>query len=238
MTMMKQRTHQGGGGGGGTLMMRRRRKKKTEWNGTRGGRLCKTDDDVLMESKNRFSSKRGETCVRAAQTRRGTVGTTRGRRRRRRGDDEDEDDDDDDDDDFMRRDYDEYETRFDARNARGSGSGRKSGFSWENVRGPLLAGAFAIGLGSGVALTSSITFERSNIASTEIVDRKSPSNAVCIENGYSAIVMDQRVFVSFNPYGQSTHARCASLHFFFFTTECQMGTEKTVCMYVCMKGTH
>ena len=105
--------------------------------------------------------------------------------------------------------------------------------SWKNVRGPLLAGAFAIGLGAGVALTrygtttararlfpgagrcgdsltrslthsrsprSTITFERSNIASTEIIDRKSPSNAVCIENGYSAIVMDQRVFVSFNPY--------------------------------------
>lgn len=64
----------------------------------------------------------------------------------------------------------------------------------------LLAGAFVMGAGLGVWLSSTATFEPSNVASTEILDRKTPSAEVCLANGYSSMVFDQRLFVSFNPF--------------------------------------
>jgi len=46
---------------------------------------------------------------------------------------------------------------------------------------------------------SSASFTPSNVASTEIVDRKTPNGEICIASGYSSMVFDQRLFVSFNP---------------------------------------
>lgn len=46
---------------------------------------------------------------------------------------------------------------------------------------------------------SEATFRPNNVASTEIIDRKTPNSEVCMANGYSSMVFDQRIFVSFNP---------------------------------------
>jgi len=47
---------------------------------------------------------------------------------------------------------------------------------------------------------SSASFTPNNVASTEIVDRKTPNSEICIASGYSSMVFDQRLFVSFNPF--------------------------------------
>ena len=38
-----------------------------------------------------------------------------------------------------------------------------------------------------------------NLASTQLVDTKTPNSEICMANGYSSMVFDQRIFVSFNP---------------------------------------
>ena len=63
----------------------------------------------------------------------------------------------------------------------------------------LIGGAFVLGIGVGVWFNSEATFYPSNVASTEIIDRKTPNTEICMANGYSSMVFDQRLFVSFNP---------------------------------------
>jgi len=64
----------------------------------------------------------------------------------------------------------------------------------------LIAGAFVIGMGAGVAFDTSVTLEPANVASREILDKQTPSSEVCMANGASAMVFDQRVFMSLNPF--------------------------------------
>ena len=64
----------------------------------------------------------------------------------------------------------------------------------------LIAGAFVVGMGAGVAFDTAVDLEPSNVASREILDRQTPSSEVCMANGASAMVFDQRVFMSFNPF--------------------------------------
>ena len=52
---------------------------------------------------------------------------------------------------------------------------------------------------AGVWFNSEATFYPSNVASTEVIDRHTPNSEVCMANGYSSMVFDERVFVSFNP---------------------------------------
>ena len=52
----------------------------------------------------------------------------------------------------------------------------------------LLAGSFVFGIAFGSWLTGEANFQPNNVASTEIVDRKTPSGAVCMANGYSSMV--------------------------------------------------
>ena len=68
-----------------------------------------------------------------------------------------------------------------------------------NLKNYLIAGAFFIGMGTGVWFDSGASFTPSNVASTEIVDRKTPNSEICMASGYSSMVFDQRIFVSFNP---------------------------------------
>jgi len=63
----------------------------------------------------------------------------------------------------------------------------------------LLAGVFILGIGAGVWFDSQVSFNPSNVASTEILDRKTPNSEVCMASGYSSMVFDQRIFVSFSP---------------------------------------
>jgi len=57
-----------------------------------------------------------------------------------------------------------------------------------------------MGIGAGVWFSSEASFRPSNVASTELIDRQTPNSEVCMANGYSSMVFDQRIFVSFNPF--------------------------------------
>jgi hypothetical protein len=45
-----------------------------------------------------------------------------------------------------------------------------------------------------------VTLDRDNVASSVIFDRSSPNSDACAAFGASAVVFDQRVFLSFNPF--------------------------------------
>jgi hypothetical protein len=79
----------------------------------------------------------------------------------------------------------------------GGNNNNKGGGPWRNRA--LLIGAFFLGLGAGVWFTEDVNLYPNNVASTELVDRRTPNSEVCMSNGYSAMVFDQRIFVSFNP---------------------------------------
>ncbi|EFN55155.1 hypothetical protein CHLNCDRAFT_31240 [Chlorella variabilis] len=55
-------------------------------------------------------------------------------------------------------------------------------------------------MGAGIWFSSEVTFEPQNLASTQLVDTKTPNSEICMANGYSSMVFDQRIFVSFNPF--------------------------------------
>lgn len=59
---------------------------------------------------------------------------------------------------------------------------------------------FLIGVGVGIAFSSTASFEAENVASREVIDRSAPNAELCIQYGASAIVTDMRVFVTLNPF--------------------------------------
>jgi hypothetical protein len=63
----------------------------------------------------------------------------------------------------------------------------------------ILAGVFVFGMAAGIAADTVINIEPNNVASREVIDRQTPNPDVCIANGFSAMVLDQRLFISFNP---------------------------------------
>lgn len=72
--------------------------------------------------------------------------------------------------------------------------------SFPNLTKAFVAGSFILGMGAGIWFASEVNFAPQNVASTVLVDTKTPSSEVCIANGYSSMVFDQRLFVSFNPF--------------------------------------
>ena len=48
----------------------------------------------------------------------------------------------------------------------------------------LIAGAFVVGMGAGVAFDSSVDLEPANVASPEILDRQTPSSELCMVGGF------------------------------------------------------
>ncbi|KAK9807055.1 hypothetical protein WJX72_012203 [[Myrmecia] bisecta] len=82
----------------------------------------------------------------------------------------------------------------------GGGDNNGPGGGMSNFTKALIAGAFIMGMGTGVWFNSEVNFQPNNVASTEILDRQTPSSQICVANGYSSMVFDQRLFVSFNPF--------------------------------------
>lgn len=64
----------------------------------------------------------------------------------------------------------------------------------------ILAGVFILGIGIGIAFSSSATLTPSNVASREFIDTKAPNPELCVQYGASAMVMDTRLFVTLNPF--------------------------------------
>ncbi|GAA6620920.1 DUF3172 domain-containing protein [Scytonema sp. NUACC26] len=64
----------------------------------------------------------------------------------------------------------------------------------------ILAGVFVLGIGIGIAFSSTATFTPANVASREFIDTKAPNPELCVQYGASAMVMDTRLFVTLNPF--------------------------------------
>lgn len=64
----------------------------------------------------------------------------------------------------------------------------------------ILGGVFVLGIGIGIAFSSTTTLSPSNVASREFIDTKAPNPEICVQYGASAMVMDARLFVTLNPF--------------------------------------
>ncbi len=64
----------------------------------------------------------------------------------------------------------------------------------------ILGGVFILGIGVGVAFSKTTTLTPENVASTQFIDQSAPNPELCVQYGASAIVVDSRVFVTFNPF--------------------------------------
>ncbi len=64
----------------------------------------------------------------------------------------------------------------------------------------VLGGVMILGIGIGIAFSSTTTLTPSNVASREFIDTKAPNPDLCVQYGASAMVMDARLFVTLNPF--------------------------------------
>lgn len=64
----------------------------------------------------------------------------------------------------------------------------------------ILGGVFVLGVGIGIAFSSTTSLDVKNVASREVIDRYAPNPELCAEFGASAMVMDTRLFVTLNPF--------------------------------------
>ena len=64
----------------------------------------------------------------------------------------------------------------------------------------IMGGIFILGIGIGIAFTSTATLNPENVASSITIDRSAPNAELCIQYGASAMVSDMRVFVTLNPF--------------------------------------
>lgn len=71
---------------------------------------------------------------------------------------------------------------------------------WENVNRALLAGVFVAGIGAGITVDSAINTNPKDLASRDAIDRNAPNPKLCTTFGSSAMVLDQRIFITFNPF--------------------------------------
>lgn len=63
-----------------------------------------------------------------------------------------------------------------------------------------LLAIFIMGVGVGIAFSSTATLNPENVASREVIDRSAPNPELCVQYGASAMVTDMRVFVTLNPF--------------------------------------
>jgi len=71
---------------------------------------------------------------------------------------------------------------------------------WEVLNRALVAGVFVAGIGAGVTIDSAINTNPRDLASRDAIDRNAPNPKLCAAFGSSAMVMDERIFVTFNPF--------------------------------------
>ncbi|MBD2447829.1 DUF3172 domain-containing protein [Nostoc sp. FACHB-152] len=64
----------------------------------------------------------------------------------------------------------------------------------------ILGGVLVLGIGIGIAFSSTTTLSPANVASREFIDTRAPNPEICVQYGPSAMVMDARLFVTLNPF--------------------------------------
>lgn len=79
-------------------------------------------------------------------------------------------------------------------------SGRNNLNPRELINRAVFAGVFVAGIGTGITVDSAINTNPKDLASRDAIDKNAPNPKLCATYGSSAMVMDQRVFVTFNPF--------------------------------------
>ena len=64
----------------------------------------------------------------------------------------------------------------------------------------ILTAVFILGIGIGIAFSSTATISPENVASREFIDRSAPNPELCVQFGASAMVTDMRAYVTLNPF--------------------------------------
>ncbi|ACK69556.1 conserved hypothetical protein [Gloeothece citriformis PCC 7424] len=64
----------------------------------------------------------------------------------------------------------------------------------------IVAVATMVGIAIGIGFSSYGVSDASNVASSQFIDVMAPSSPVCVQNGASAVTLDARFFVTFNPF--------------------------------------
>ncbi|CAM9235720.1 unnamed protein product [Chrysoparadoxa australica] len=102
---------------------------------------------------------------------------------------------------------DEQRWRSGRRGSRGNGPSPVTEQEWrpqlglpKSISKALLAGIFVLGIGTGVTVDSAINTNPRDLASRDAIDRNAPNADICQMYGASAMVLDNRVFVTFNPF--------------------------------------
>lgn len=75
---------------------------------------------------------------------------------------------------------------------------KSSPFNYTSIA--ILGGIFVLGIGIGIAFSSTATLDPKNVASREFIDQRAPNPELCAQYGASAMVMDTRLFVTLNPF--------------------------------------
>ena len=72
--------------------------------------------------------------------------------------------------------------------------------TWDVINRAVFAGIFIAGIGAGITIDSAINTNPKDLASRDAIDKNAPNPKLCATYGSSAMVLDQRVFVTFNPF--------------------------------------
>lgn len=75
---------------------------------------------------------------------------------------------------------------------------KSSGFNYLTIA--IFGGIFILGVGIGIAFSSTANLSPQNFASREYLDRSAPNAELCVQYGASAIVMEARSYVTLNPF--------------------------------------
>ena len=77
---------------------------------------------------------------------------------------------------------------------------RRSGSTLNPTTLAVLGGVFILGIGVGIAFSSSTSLTPENVVSREAIDRAAPNPELCAQFGASSIAVDMRMFVTLNPF--------------------------------------
>jgi hypothetical protein len=64
----------------------------------------------------------------------------------------------------------------------------------------ILAAVFILGIGIGIAFSSSTSSDVGNVATRYDIDRSAPNPEICVQYGASAITVDLRAFMTLSPF--------------------------------------
>lgn len=82
----------------------------------------------------------------------------------------------------------------------GSGSGIGNSGLGNPLTLALFGGIFILGIGVGIAFSSTATVSERNVANREFLDRNAPNPDICVQYGASAMVVESRAYVTLNPF--------------------------------------